>query len=385
MDSLWLAKAFYFCFYAAGASLIPFLSIYYQSLGFSGKQIGLLAAISPFVMLVSTPIWGGIADARQQHKVMLVSAIAGGLLSVVVLSQVGTFPCLVIVVTCYAFFASPIIPLIDNTVMSMLGERRELYGQQRLWGAIGWGISGSIVGVLADRIGLSVPFYGYWVMMFLGLWVALKLPVKSAQRPHSAWQGLLTLLRNQDWVIFLIAIFISGTGLSIITNFLFLYLGDLGINRAMMGLALTIATISEIPVLFLAGSFIRRWGAKNVLYLSLVAAIIRSLGYALFPTPWVALSLQLLHGLTFSSMWAAGVSYASQKAPPGMGATAQSIFFSVVFGFSSITGALLGGYLFEQVGGIEMFRWSGIVLLITTLFFLIMNFIKKVSSLEPLT
>ena len=37
---------FYFLYFAATAALIPFIVLYYQQLGFSGGQIGLLSALS---------------------------------------------------------------------------------------------------------------------------------------------------------------------------------------------------------------------------------------------------------------------------------------------------------------------------------------------------
>ena len=51
------AKLFYFIFYAAMAALSPFLTLYYQSLGLSGTQIGLLAGLVPLTgMLSGTPV-----------------------------------------------------------------------------------------------------------------------------------------------------------------------------------------------------------------------------------------------------------------------------------------------------------------------------------------
>jgi MFS transporter, PPP family, 3-phenylpropionic acid transporter len=371
MRSLFFYKAFYFFFYAAGASLIPFLAVYYQSIGFNGSQIGILAGVSPFVMLISAPMWSGAADVHQRHKTILFVAIIGALVSAGILSTVNHFFSVFVVVLSYAFFASPIIPLIDNSVMTILENDRTNYGKQRLWGAIGWGIAGPAVGYLADQIGLSVPFYGYLVMMGMCFITALKLPIISPKKPASMWKGVKTLLIKRQWLIFLSAVYISGTSLAIITNFLFLYFVEIGASRSMMGFALTVATVSEVPVLFYSGKLLKRWGAQTVLIVSLIAAILRSLGYAFFPFPWFALGLQLLHGVTFSGMWAAGVSYANENAPAGLGATAQSLFFSVVFGISSITGAVLGGFLFQAVGGIAMFRWSGLVVLLTTVVYLV--------------
>lgn len=242
---------------------------------------------------------------------------------------------------------------------------------QRMWGAIGWGIAGPVIGILANRYGLLWPFWGYLAMLGSAFFVALKLPVIGVNRSVSVWQGISQLMKNRPWIFFLGTVYASGTSMAIITNFLFLYLGQLGATPSMMGFALTIATISEVPILFLSGKLINRLGAQGVLTLSLITGVVRSFGYAFMPILAVALSFQLLHGLTFSAMWAAGVTYASENAPVGLGATAQSLFFSVVFGFSSISGAVLGGILFENFGGVEMFKISGIVLLIATLLFIV--------------
>lgn len=61
-SSLFL-RAFYFCYFAAGASLLPFLVLYYQQLSLPGFQIGLLSAIPPLTFLVAAPVWGGLAHA----------------------------------------------------------------------------------------------------------------------------------------------------------------------------------------------------------------------------------------------------------------------------------------------------------------------------------
>lgn len=365
------AKAVYFAYYAANASLLPFLAIYYQSLGFAGRQIGLLVSISPFVMLLSTPIWGALSDLTQKHKVSLFIAIGGAISMAGLLSQFRQYVLMVGIVLLFAFFSAPIIPLIDNSVMALLENRRDLYGRQRMWGAVGWGLSAPLIGILVDKHNLGLIFLGYIFWLSLGFLVVIGLPVKPVRQQNPFIQAAVQLITKREWVFFLLTVFISGLNLAIVTNYLFLYFDGMNMSRSMMGWGLTIATISEVPVLFFADRLIKRLGSQGVLFLSLIANILRSLGYAFSYTPWIALSLQGLHGLTFSAMWAAGVSYASEIAPPGMGATAQSVFFSVVFGLSGISGGLLGGILFESFGGNGMFLWSGSGVLLATIFFLI--------------
>jgi len=369
--NLLYAKVFYFCFYAAGSSLVPFLAVYYRSLDFNGSQIGILASISPFMMLLSTPVWGVLADISQKYKLTLQIAIAGAITMVGLLSQLDRFPLILLVLLGYAFFSAPIIPLVDSSVMSMLGPRRHLYGKQRMWGAVGWGISAPLIGVLTDGMGLHWIFFGYITWLGLGFLTVIGFPIQNVQKRVPFLQGVKAIGTQRDWVLFLLTVFISGANLAMITNYLFLYLSELGASRTLMGWGLTIATVSEIPVLFYADKLIKRFGAQGVLVLSLLVSAVRAFGYAFAPSPSFALGLQLLHGLTFSAMWAAGVTYAYEIAPPGLGATAQSIFFSVVFGFSGIAGGFIGGILLDEFGGRGMFVLSGSGVLMAILGFML--------------
>ena len=117
-----IPKAFYFLFYAALAALSPFLVLYYQQLGFSGRQIGLLTGLPPLVTLVSSTLWSGAADATQQHRWVLALALCGTLGAVLALSFTSRFIYLIPVVGLYAFFLAPVTPLVDNAVLDMLGD-----------------------------------------------------------------------------------------------------------------------------------------------------------------------------------------------------------------------------------------------------------------------
>jgi PPP family 3-phenylpropionic acid transporter len=359
--SMVLPKAYYFLFYAAGASLVPFLPLYYQSTGLSGNEIGVLLALPPLMTLISAPLWSGLADATQQHKRLLMLAIVLTLASVLALSMITRFFILIPVVAAYALFNAPVMPLVDSTVLGMLGERKSKYGKQRLWGAVGWGIAAPVVGYMVERSGLHWTFYSYLTLMSAGLLIIAFLPVMKTSVRSKFRQGLHSLLLNWQWVMFLMITFIGGTILSIISSFLFLYLNDMNASNTLMGLSLTVATISEIPILYFSDHLLQRWSAKGLLTFSLAITIVRSLAYSFIKTPGWVLLIQLLHGTSFAAMWVAGVSYANKIAPKGMGATAQGIFSGVQFGLAGIFGGLIGGWLYEDIGAVMMFRWVGII------------------------
>jgi len=379
--SITLLKAFYFLFFAAAASLAPFLALYYEQSGLTGRQIGLLTAIPPLVTMIAASLWSGLADTTQQHHRLLALAIIGAMFFALAISFVVSFWLLALLVVMFAFFTAPIIPLIDNSTMEYLGERKNQYGKLRLWGAVGWGVSAPFVGLMVEQFGLGWPFYGYVVFMFLGLLIVFRLPISHASIGQAFWHGFGALMGNRRWLFFLVIIFIAGVGSSMIHNYLFLYMNQLGASTIVMGLALTVATVSELVVYAFSDKMLERWGTRKMLAISIVAMIIRMLAYSVVMLPWMVLIIQLLHGFTFAALWVAGVAYANKIAPPGMGATAQGVFSSVSMGLAAAAGAFIGGWLYEGVGPFLMYRWASLgIVAMLLLVGVVVKYVKKLDT-----
>jgi MFS family permease len=130
-----LSKFTFFLIFAAAAAVLPFLTLYYESLGLSGRQIGMLAGLPPLVMLFTASIWSGLADATQRHKLVMAVAMLGLAGSGLLFLLVDSFWALVPVVILYAFCFGPVEPLLSNTALELLRGRTEQYGKVRLWGA----------------------------------------------------------------------------------------------------------------------------------------------------------------------------------------------------------------------------------------------------------
>jgi MFS transporter, PPP family, 3-phenylpropionic acid transporter len=301
-NSAYLGKAFYLFYYAAMAALFPFLVLYYEQLGFSGRRIGLLAGIPPVLTLVGASLWGAAADATQRHKLVLCLAIVGAGGFSLLLSGVATFWGAMLVVVGFALFAAPIVPLADNSVLELLGDRPEQYGRVRLWGAIGWGAAAPLIGRLVEQGGLRWSFHGYLALMAACLLVALRLPVARTHLSPPFRQGLQTLLADRQWRLFLFLAFIGGAGLGFVHHFLFLHLADLGASRFTMGLALTSATLSELLFFFFTDRWLRRWGVRPLLIAAMLSSGVRLLAYSATASPWLVLLIQLLHGPSFAMM-----------------------------------------------------------------------------------
>lgn len=378
---MFLSKAIYFFYYGAAASLFPFLVIYYETLELSGYQIGFLAGLVPLIALFSAPFWGGLADATQKHKLLLLLAIFTSIVIAFTLSYASLFLWLVPLIVLLAFFIAPIMPIVDNSVMDLLADHKDQYGKLRLWGAIGWGGAAFMVGWLIERSGLSWAFYGYMILMSLGLLVVCKLTVSQAGIGSKYWSGLRLLFSNPGWSLFLFMVFVFGMGSAVIQNFLFLFMNDLDASKTLMGLSLMFATMSELPVLYFSDRLLNRFGGSGMIIFSMSFLVLRLLAYSFIRNPLLVLPIQLLHGPTYSAMWVSGVSYADKNAPHGLGATAQGLFSGVLLGLSAAVGAFIGGFLLENIGPVAMFRVTGILVLMgIALFFLVGNRLMGLES-----
>lgn len=372
-------SVYYFLFYAAAASLSPFLALYYQSLGLDGRQIGVLASLPSIVMIFSIPLWTGYADAHHKHRLLFALATLGAIASVFAIKTLHDYSWLILAVAVYAVFFSSIMPFMDGAVTSILGEQKSQYGKIRLWGAVGWGLAAPLMGMLTELNGIQWIFWVYSVVMFVSLLVGLQIPLSLGHAGEPFWHGVRKLVGPRI-LHFLALTFVGGLCLSALSNFLFLHMETLGASKTLMGFSLTTATLSELPMFFFADRFLRRWGAHGLLLFSMGVYALRSLLYSFVADPWIILFIQLLHGATFSTMWTAAVSYASEIAPPGLNATAQGLVSVTMFGIGSAAGALLGGALYQDFGGAWMFRiMAGIAFFSLILFFATE---KRVSAYE---
>jgi PPP family 3-phenylpropionic acid transporter len=365
MRKIW-PFTFNFLLFAANASVSPFLVLYYQGRGFTGRQIGLLASIAPLIILFSAPLWTRLADATRRHRLIMSLATLVGAMAMFVLPWLHGFGSILLMIILLNIFMGPVTSFADSATMFMLADEKEMYGRIRLGGTIGYGLAASIAGVLVENHGLKLAFWTCAALFLLGFIVSQKLVHGQSKADDPAGGSVRMLLANPRWPLFLAVAFAGGLGLTALNTYFFPYMKELGANESTMGLALTIGTISETPVLFFGDRLIKRLKSYRLLMLTMVVTGIRLLLFAASRTPGLVLFIQLLNGLTFPAMWVAGVSYANENAPAGMSATAQGLFGAMVFGFGTAVGGFTGGLLLDNVGGRGLCLVFGIAVLATT-------------------
>ncbi|MCJ7739391.1 MAG: MFS transporter, partial [Anaerolineae bacterium] len=158
-------RRFYVLYYGAIGCIFPYLNLYYQKVGLTGVQIGILAAVSTVVSLVVAPLWAGVGDARKQHSALLAIAVGGSILPGFLLSVAGGMGWLVALTVIYAFFFGPTHVLIDSIALDAAKAGKRSFGELRAWGTLGYVIFAWLLGAIIQRTGLKALFYGYVILM----------------------------------------------------------------------------------------------------------------------------------------------------------------------------------------------------------------------------
>ena len=322
-----------------------------------------MTGLSPLVTLVSAPLWTNLADVTRRHRLVLSLIIVLAALCLVALTFLTSFvPVLVVVLLLSACFL-PITSFIDSATMFMLAGRQEMYGRVRLGGTIGYGGVGYFLGVLIQNYGLRLAFWAAAAVLLLALITAQFLHFGTLKRDEPQRGSVRTLLADRSWLPFLVLAFSGGIATLIATNYLFAYMKDLGAPEPTMGLALTMGTVSEVPLLFFGNRLLLRFKPYPLFMIAMVITGARLLLFAVTSSPNGVLAVQLLSGLAYPLMWLAGVAYAHQHAPAGLGATAQGLFGAMVYGIGAAVGGFAGGPLFERLGGRNTYLVFGLVIL----------------------
>jgi MFS transporter, PPP family, 3-phenylpropionic acid transporter len=359
-----LPFSFYLAYFAAAAFLQPYIIVYFDTLGFSGAQIGLLAGMVPLVIMIGATLWTGLADAKMGHKRIMSLTILVSVIAVAIAPFVKSFALVIPVVFIFALFAAPITPFADSATLFMLGDKKDMYGRIRLGGTIGWGLFAPIASVIIDRYGIKWAFWGNAAIMVFTLIICQSFTFGQTGEREPIQTNIRKMIADRRWVLFLCLAFLGGVAFTVMNGFLFPYLIDLGMNGITRGIAITIATISELPVLFFSNYLIDRFKALGLLFIGMYITGLRLILYALLNFQAGILIFQLLNGLTSPLVLVAAVSYANEIAPEGMKATAQGLVGAMMFGFGAAAGGAMAGLLRQGVGSQVMFLLIGILVLL---------------------
>lgn len=347
------ASLAYVVLFLAVGSWSPFAGPYYQSLGLSLRQIGLLASLSAGVGLVFGPVWGSIADRfRGSRGLMPVAALIAAS-SALVLALIGSSPAIPVAAAGMAIGLNGVGPLLDARSMELVGEDRGRYAHLRLWGSASWMVAAPIAGLLLVHRDASGAYsYAGCLYALAPLLVVTAVVLLSlAGRPAASVKavGILRapgrVLRDRTIALFLVGLLASGTALTTTLAFSSIYLQGLGASPEQLGLASSLGAVLEVPTMLLFPRLVRRFGLGRLIVVGAMVLAAREAGTFILTDPTLLIALAFVQGLGYALLLVGGVTFVSRHAPAGTAATAQGILGAVMYGLASIIGGSVGGLL----------------------------------------
>jgi len=143
-------RLLYLTYYASLGALMPYLPVYFHSLGHPGSSIGLLGAVKPLTTFLVAPIWGIISDRSNNHVSTLQFTFVSSLIFQLLVGMNSSLNYLIVTVFAAAVLNAPVKSLVDALILGKLTSEEDRYqfGRMRLWGQIGFGVGSSLVGSL---------------------------------------------------------------------------------------------------------------------------------------------------------------------------------------------------------------------------------------------
>jgi PPP family 3-phenylpropionic acid transporter len=345
------ARLAFIAAYAAVGAYLPYLPIYFRSLGFGLDTVGWLAALGAAAGLVGAPLWGAAADRFSRSRLVLPAAAGLAALGAGWLSAVTELPLVVPAAFVMAMAFAGIPPGLDARALGIYRGDRNRYGQLRLWGSASYIVVVLLTGAVTERAGAGSLFALLVPSLLITALIVLALPPDARVEPAMPrLSGIWAVMRQPALRRFLLAALLVWSANSAINQYFSIHLLALGAPADLVGVAWAIGALVEIPIMWSYPRLASRVGAERLLIVGAAAFVLRGVMLALSPDPILGTLTMLLHGVGFSLMLVGGVTYVSRHAPGGTAATAQGVHAAVAFSLTMIIGPGLAGFAARSFG-----------------------------------
>ncbi|PSP95984.1 MFS transporter [Halobacteriales archaeon QS_4_62_28] len=343
----------YFVFFASSNGFAVFRNAYFEELGLTGGQMGLLGAVLVVGGMIAQPLWGGLADRFAASKPILL--LAAGVASVVVLAfpLAGRVPdpflLLVLATALLSVVRSPITPIANAMILSKGLD----YGQVRAFGSIAFGLGSLVIGWLLSRFATEIVFYVYAVGMVVLVGIVRGLPDTDTDLTPDLRREAVDLLTNRRFLLLLAVAMLLGGVSSAGSAYFSVYVRAIGAGDGLTGTAWMIKTVGE-AVIFLSMAKI---GLTNRTQLTLGATLYVGtyLVYAAVATEAAILAVQVVLGVGLALYYLAIVNFAHRFAPEGLTSTGQAVLSALGLGTGRALGQLGAGTVMDMVGVQSMY------------------------------
>lgn len=357
-----LLRLYYFVFFGAIGAYVPYFPMWLRARGITGLAMSSIMVLNPLFGISSPLLFGYVADRFGLRGSLLRVAAVGTLVPIAVITWLGMrganldYATLFGLVAFFAFFRGPMVSMADVAAL----EDRASYGRTRLFGSAGFLIVAWAAGRLFDPTDTAALPLTITVSLVLTFFVTLAIPGRAARPPANLREEAARLLRSRDYALFLAAgtlWFASGVAYDLCFS---MHLRDIGATPAYVGASWAVGVLAEIALMANAERLFARHTTARLLTVGLATAVFRYLLISWIRSLPVLFLLQPLHAITFALFWTTAQEHVKQRAPAGILATAQSLFY-VATALGSGFGMLVWGPLYSAASGSAVFAGAAAV------------------------
>ncbi|TNC07505.1 MFS transporter [Methylobacterium terricola] len=342
----------YAALYAGYGLTTPFLPALLNQRGLSPTEVGLVLAAGTGIRLAAGPFAGLIADRLAAGRgVLAVFAALSASSALLYLAGHG-FAGLLLAGLAHAAATAPLAPLADALALPAAAACRFAYGTVRGAGSAAF-IAGTLAaGQAVALLGLSaLPVAGALAFAALA-GASLRLPTATtgdAGTPATAGAGML--LRSRPFLrLVAVAALVIGSH-AVHDAFAVIRWRGAGLGAMTVSLLWAEAVAAEVLVFLVLGPpLLARIGPGGALALAAGAGILRWSAAALTVALPALVAIQALHGLTFALLHLAAMRILARTVPPGLAATAQTLYGTLGLGLATTLATLAAGPLYDRLG-----------------------------------
>jgi NHS family xanthosine MFS transporter len=357
-------------FFIWGSWLITIGAYWFQTKQWSGAQFGAIFSTMGIAAIFMPSLMGIVADKWvNAEKLYGFLHILGAIVLFTVPlvdNPTAMFWVMLLYMMCYMPTLALSIAVAYTVLKSRGGDVVKDYPPVRVWGTVGFIVALWVVSLLKIETSASQFYVASAASFLLGLY-AFTLPGCPPQLGRDQNKSMVdalglksfTLFRSTKMAIFFIFAMLLGAALQLTNAYGDTFLHDFATVNEYKGtiavkypaIIMSISQISETLFILAIPFFLKRFGIKQVMVISMVAWVLR-FGLFAYGNPgdglWMIILSCIVYGMAFDFFNISGSLFVETQTDPAIRASAQGLFMMMTNGFGAVLGSSLSGIIIQK-------------------------------------
>ena len=359
--------ALHFFYWMVNSAIYSFAAAFLLRRGFSSSMVGLVNGLGSVGALLIEPVLADFAD-RSSFRLSHILQVLAGLFAIcagtLLVWRSGSMALFVFYVLT-SILHTIMHPLINEMNYRMERAGHDMnFGAARAVGSLGYSLMSAVLGVLVEKSGVNmIPVSSIVIsvvmaalLLYMDPMMPKRMPGTESDKAKSSAGELLAFARSHKR---LLIVAIGGTFLMYSSHacgsYLLQIVMNVGGNARDMGLALSLAAFTEIPVMMLFSRIQKKLSAGKILRISALGYLPKQATLLLARNYAMILFSQLFQMMSFALYLPAIVAYAHEHTTEEEGVKGQALMPLTSAG-AGLLANLSGGVLIDSAG-VNAFLW----------------------------